>query len=80
MSKAASKAKHADDLADRMGVRLMYIIRHTDREGLALLEKIRSDLREIRVDLDDIRFPNSERARRVADEVAMTGLEQEIVA
>jgi len=79
MSKAAGDAKAADDYLDRVQVRLLYMIRHTDESGLALLEKIRSDVRSARDLLDDIRNPTTARAKRIKSEVIMTGLEQEIV-
>jgi hypothetical protein len=75
VSTPTAKARYAQDRIDMIQTYTLYLTRHTDREGLAIINNIRKLCREADSVLEGIGAPNKSRSARIAEEV-LTGLEQ----
>jgi hypothetical protein len=78
VTKRDSYAKLLDDRIDRVMVLTLYMIRHSDQGGLAILEEMRVALREAVSLREAMTNPTAARSKRIAHELAMTGEEQEL--
>ena len=77
----AEKQMHltiAKDMIDCVLVKTMYMIRHSDKEGLEMLNGMRKDLRDALSAVECAENPTHARSRRIAKELRMTGREQEL--
>jgi hypothetical protein len=77
MSTPTQKARYAQEQLDKIQTYTLYLVKHCDREGLSMLNAIRSMCRDADTVLEGIGSPNKSRAARIADEV-LTGLEQSL--
>ena len=76
-----SKQKHlsvAKNMVDSAMVKSMYMIRHSDAEGLAILSGMRADLRDALNAIECHENPTIARTRRIAAELKLTGNEQQL--
>ena len=80
MASRPQYVSRAKDSIDAVQVRTLYLIKHVDKERLAMLDEMRKHLRDALNILECSENPTAARSRRIAAELKMTGLEQVLEA